>query len=120
MRMVQFKLFSVILLLALLLPLGAYAEKYSHTDNAKVARVIAEIVAVDNVRASDKRFYYRFKLKYPDKSISYGFIPVKRLELWSSDLNNIVGLQLEFTPADAPTPELAKIGCSVVNPKVIY
>ena len=83
-------------------------------------RVSAEIIGVDNIKASDSHFYYRFKLKYPDKTISYGYIPVKKLELWYADLNNIVGSVLEFSQLDAPSPELQGSGYSIVNPKVIY
>lgn len=118
--MLQVRVFAFILLLAFSLPLYASATEAAQNNSINVKRVTAEIVAVDNVRASDNRFYYRFKLKYPDKTVSYGYIPVRKLELWYADLNNIVGSVLEFTPAEAPTPELGKIGCSVVNPKVIY
>ncbi len=83
-------------------------------------RVSAEIIGVDNIKAADSHFYYRFKLKYPDKTVSYGYIPVKKLELWYADLNNIVGSILEFSQLDAPSPELKENGCSIVNPKVIY
>lgn len=84
-------------------------------------RVSAEIIGVDNIKASDSHFYYRFKLKYPDKTISYGYIPVKKLELWYADLNNIVGSVLEFSQTEAPSPELRESGgCGIVNPKVIY
>lgn len=84
-------------------------------------RVSAEIIGVDNIKAADTHFYYRFKLKYPDKTISYGYIPVKKLELWYADLNNIVGSVLEFSKMDAPSPDLRESGgYSIVNPKVIY
>ena len=118
--MLRFRIPAFILLLAFSLPLYAYATEAANNNSVSAKRVTAEIVAVDNVKASDNRFYYRFKLKYPDKTVSYGYVPVRKLELWYADLNNIVGSVLEFTPANAPTPELEKIGCSVVNPKVIY
>lgn len=89
-------------------------------DTTNIPKVTADITKVDNIRGDDGKFYYRFKLKYSDKTISYGYIAVGKLELWYADLNNIVGSVLEFIPGDAPTAELAKSGCSVVNPKVIY